>query len=259
MKRLFSLVLALLLLCGSFALADGNISISPGSSSSEEENNSGKDENNNSGSMYTPKVEVGEYITFGSYEQNNSLNDGKEPIEWLVLAVEGNKVLVISRYGLANQPYNKNSAGQTWSNCDLRTWLNGTFYRTAFSEDERNAILTTNVDESASQASSMYPPSRLGDDTKDKVFLLSYAEAAKYLKDLNVRKCAPTAKAVKDGGNKSDGAVVDGKRTCWYWLRSPAYKNNAMCVDWDGTFATCYISHTYGVVRPSMWISLSGL
>ena len=33
-----------------------------------------------------PDVQVGTYVTFGSYEQDNDLSNGKEDIEWLVLA-----------------------------------------------------------------------------------------------------------------------------------------------------------------------------
>ena len=44
------------------------------------------------------QADVGHYVSFGSFEQDNNLNNGKEEIEWLVLAKEGNKVLLISRY-----------------------------------------------------------------------------------------------------------------------------------------------------------------
>ena len=91
------------------------------------------------------------------------------------------------------------------------------------------------------------------------MFVLSYAEASKYLKDRNHRLCIPTAYTLAQGGNKSDNSYLDGKKTCWYWLRSPAYKNNACCVTWEGAYETCYISHTYGVVRPSVWVRLDDL
>lgn len=43
-------------------------------------------------------ISVGSYITFGSYEQDDDITNGKEPIEWLVLAKKNNRMLVISRY-----------------------------------------------------------------------------------------------------------------------------------------------------------------
>ena len=49
---------------------------------------------------------VGSSVYFGSYEQDNDTEDGAEPIEWLVLAVDNDKALLLSRYALDCQPYN---------------------------------------------------------------------------------------------------------------------------------------------------------
>ena len=38
---------------------------------------------------------VGDYVVFGSYQQDSKTSNGKEDIAWLVLAKEDNKVLVI--------------------------------------------------------------------------------------------------------------------------------------------------------------------
>ena len=49
-------------------------------------------------------VNVGDYITFGTYEQDNNTSNGKEDIEWLVLANNlwkgKHRILVISRFAL---------------------------------------------------------------------------------------------------------------------------------------------------------------
>lgn len=237
MKRIASMLLAALLLLTSCAFADGNVSIGPD----------------------TPDVEPGDIIVFGNYDQNNSSTDGKEPIEWVVLDVDGDKALVMTLYGIENRQFHTNSGGQTWATSSLRTWLNGTFLKTAFTVDERDAIAYTEVDEGINQCDGAHPPSRLGSSTRDQIYILSYAEAARYLKDRSIRLCIPTSHTVAKGGNKSDSAHLNGQKTCWYWLRSPAYKNNACCVDWDGTYATCYIHHSYGVVRPCMWVYLDML
>lgn len=42
---------------------------------------------------------VGSYVKFGSYEQDNDLSNGKEKIEWLVLDLQANEALLISKYG----------------------------------------------------------------------------------------------------------------------------------------------------------------
>ena len=62
------------------------------------------------------------YVTFGSYEQDNDLTNGKEDIEWLVLARDENKALLISRYSLDNQPYSEHTEEVPWENCSLRKW-----------------------------------------------------------------------------------------------------------------------------------------
>ena len=51
-------------------------------------------------------AEVGDYITFGLYEQDNDLSNGKENIEWLILELKDEKALVISKYALDSKPYN---------------------------------------------------------------------------------------------------------------------------------------------------------
>ena len=67
---------------------------------------------------------IGAVVTFGAYEQDNNTSNGKEKIEWIVLATEGDKSLVISKYILDCQPYNTSRAEVTWEICTLRTWLN---------------------------------------------------------------------------------------------------------------------------------------
>ena len=65
-----------------------------------------------------------EYIVFGSYEQDGNKKNGKEPIEWEVLGEDENGILVVSRYILDCQPYNKSPSHVTWKTCTLRKWLN---------------------------------------------------------------------------------------------------------------------------------------
>ncbi len=87
------------------------------------------------------KASVGSYVIWGTYEQDNNLENGVEEIEWLVLAKEDNRILVISRYALDCQPYNKTQDPVTWETSSLHKWLNGTFLDKAFSEAERFIVL----------------------------------------------------------------------------------------------------------------------
>ena len=58
--------------------------------------------------------DVGDIITFGSYEQDDQ--PGADPVEWQVLGVENGRALLISRYILAAKPYNEEKTDSTWEN-----------------------------------------------------------------------------------------------------------------------------------------------
>lgn len=208
------------------------------------------------------KFAVGNYVSFGMYPQTKAGNDAT-PIEWLVLARDGNKALLISRYGLDAQPYNKYNASVTWETCTLRTWLNGRFYIKAFSSAEQAAILTTNVDNSKNQCYSGWSTSS-GNNTQDKVFLLSYAEANKYFgvtydNSSNTKsRVAPTAYAIAQGAwTSSSNKTTDSTYAGWWWLRSPGtYQDYAAIVYFVGSLDFNYVDSDSGSVRPALWVNL---
>lgn len=195
------------------------------------------------------KANVGSYVFFGSYEQDNNTSNGKEDVEWLVLAKEGDKALVISRYALDCQQYNTTLTNVTWETCSLRKWLNGTFINNAFSSDEQNMIQTTTVTADKNPSYSTSP----GNNTTDKVFLLSITEVNKYFSSDSARQCQGTAYCYAQGAYKAANG------NCWWWLRSPGNLSyNAAYVDYDG-FVTNYgnsVDVGIGAVRPALWIDL---
>ncbi len=199
---------------------------------------------------------VGNYVTFGTYPQTAAGND-KTPIEWLILARNGDNALLLSRYGLDAKPYNTGD-NITWEKCTLRAWLNDDFKNQAFTPAEQSAILLTNVDNSSIQCYSGWSTSG-GNNTQDKVFLLSYAEANKYLgviydNSSNTKsRVAPTAYAISHGAwtKRMDGEVAG-----WWWLRSPGiYQELAACIDYYGSLEDNYI-FINGSVRPALWVNL---
>lgn len=208
------------------------------------------------------KFTVGNYVTFGTYPQTKAGKDAT-PIEWLVLARDGDKALLISRYGLDAQPYNKDHTSVTWETCTLRTWLNGTFYNKAFSSAEQAAILTTNVDNSKNQCYSGWSTSS-GNNTQDKVFLLSYAEANKYFgvtydNSSNTKsRVAPTAYAIAQGAwTSSSNKTTDSTYAGWWWLRSPGtYQDYAAIVYFVGSLDFNYVDSDSGSVRPALWVNI---
>lgn len=189
------------------------------------------------------KAAVGDKITFGTYEQDNDTSNGAEDIEWLVLAKENNKILVISDKVLDAKQYN-NEINTTWEQCSLRKWLNDSFLNTAFSKKERALIQSTTVSADKNPKYSTNP----GNATTDKVFLLSINEVYKYFNDFHARECALTAYA------KAHGAAL-------WWLRSPGSSYSAAFVYPTG--ALVYngesVKVSYGGVRPALWIDLDSM
>lgn len=208
-------------------------------------------------------------IRFGRYEQNNDASDGPEEIEWLVLEKKDGRALVISRYGLECLPYHDECDAVTWETCTLRTWLNGTFIESAFSEDERAMILLTEVP--AEDNSTFYTAA--GNSTMDMVFLLSIGEVRKYFPAQISRKCVPTEYADRAGvftaedysgagaeyDGYDDGYYQNGQATCWWWLRTPgAFPELAAGVYHGGRIIWSGSDVSAGdlAVRPVMWIDL---
>ena len=199
---------------------------------------------------------VGGYVTFGTYPQTKEGNDNT-PIEWLVLDydADNNCALLLSRYGLDAQPYNTSGGNTTWEKCTLRTWLNGTFLKKAFTTEEQATIMVTAVDNSKSQG--YYRSTEGGNNTQDKVFLLSYAEAWRYFTNDKSRRCSATDYANAHGAMNSSGFPVDGNDTAPWWLRSPARRQNSAMALWSGDSESAWlVEWSGGMVRPALWINL---
>ena len=193
---------------------------------------------------------IGNVVTFGAYEQDDNTTNGKEAIEWIVLVNEGNKSLLTSQYALDCQPYNKKNESVIWETCSLRSWLNDIFLNTAFSAEEKEAILTTSVDNSKSQGYSEW--SAFDENiTSDQIFLLSYAEVGKYFNSQSSRICKPTAFAI------TEGTFTTESGDCGWWLRSPGPWSSAMIVSReDGSCLGTYVYYDDFAVRPAFWIDL---
>lgn len=202
------------------------------------------------------KAEVGSYFVFGSYEQDNDTDNGKEDIEWIVLEKKDDRLLVISKYALDCKQYNESNSSVTWETCTLRKWLNGDFINEAFSSEEKSQISEVTVSADANSEYNTNP----GNDTKDKVFLLSIDEVNKYFNTDEARMCAPTAYAKAQGAwTSSDYELTSGEATCWWWLRSPSYsRSNAASVRKYGSvhYNGSDVHNDSDSVRPALWIDL---
>ena len=193
---------------------------------------------------------VGSVVTFGRYEQDNVESNGPEDIEWIVMDVKGDSVFLVSVYGLDARAYNRTHKAVTWETCTLREWLNDGFLKAAFTAEEQEAIKITKVDNSAEQGYTGWKTDG-GNDTEDKVYLLSYAETRQYFhKDTN-KILKSTAYAAFKSSQMGAG------RACRWWLRSPGDRqDSAARVDADGTRNSSNVRNTDRAVRPVLWLDL---
>ena len=195
-------------------------------------------------------LRVGDNITFGQYEQDGDLTNGAEAIEWQVLAVEDGRALVISKYGLDAKPYNEKEVSVTWETCTLRAWLNGEFYNSAFSSEEKLWIRQVTVKNSDNPTWG----TKGGNDTTDRIFLLSIEEAERYFANDEARKCRPTTYAKNNGLN-----VYEKTGIAWWWLRSPGIIDSvAASVGTSGYVGTHgnYVYSSDTAARPAFWLDL---
>jgi hypothetical protein len=199
-------------------------------------------------------TKAGEYVLFGTYEQDKNTSNGKEEVEWLVLEVKDGKALVISKYALDCQPYNTSDTAVTWETCTLRKWLNNDFLDSAFSADEKAVISTVTVSADNNPEYSTNP----GNATQDQVFLLSVTEVNKYFGSDSARLCEPTDYAVANGVWTHNGG------NCRWWLRTPGKRftyNSATdvltsgIIDETGDVINCDDI----AVRPAMWIDFTSV
>lgn len=208
-------------------------------------------------------VTIGEYLTFGTFEQDNDTSNGKEDIEWLVLDVKDDKALVISKHGLVAMPFNETYEATTWENCTLREWLNSDFINTAFTAGVKSQITETLV---VAEDNENWGTDG-GNDTNDRVFILSISEAELYFSADSDRTCKPTAYAVAQGAHEFEyesSIHKEALSSCdgngWWWLRTPyAEQDEASAVGTDGSVSDggSTVSRSYGVVRPAFWINIT--
>ena len=210
----FPLIVGILILLGIAGTFAYNKSVFEETASKTESSSQEKDKN--------PEYKVGETIEFGNYPQDK---DGTEkPIEWIVMKNEGNQVLLLSKYVLDAKPYNEEFEKVTWETSDIRKWLNNEFYTTAFNKTEKAKIQASLI---KNEDNSEYGTSG-GNDTEDKVFLLSEKEAETLFSNEEERIAKATEYAEKSG-------VYDEEKGAWWWLRSPGFgSRGAAEVDSDG-------------------------
>ena len=204
---------------------------------------------------------VGSEVYFGRYEHDDDLSNGPDPLPWQVIAVEDNRALLLTRdvisfegnsgYGYINiNMYLQNDTGDgssginwagrtNWENSVLRYSLNTDFLDEAFLPEEQKAILTTLV---KAEPHPLSDAGVVGNDTQDKIFILSYSEVERYLPEPTMR----LSQLIQTDRSRLGDSIPDTPTAAWH-LRVPQlaalYKTSYRYVH------TCGISKDGELVR----------
>ena len=137
----------------------------------------------------------------------------------------------------------------TWEQCQLRNWLNSDFIQTAFTTEAASMISSTSLDNSNNPVYGTWG----GNNTVDRVFLLSYNEASVYFPTQNQRMAQATQYTA------SKNAELKYGNNCWWWLRTPGVYAIDVCgVHHDGELDPkgVFVYGQRSAVRPVMWVTV---
>ena len=168
-------------------------------------------------------------VTFGNYWKTGANQDGKQPIQWRVLSVNGDDMYLLSEQNLDVQQYNDKAQNESglrveWQDCSLNKGLNETFLNEAFSDVEQTAIIGTT--EKVSLLSEQ--------EIKDKKYEFSSNKAC---------KTEGTAYAHQSLGNE-DNEIKDS-----WWTKTTEGNAFGKCVDSSGRVISKNITLKAGI-RP---------
>ena len=218
---------------------------------------------------FDPSKNYFEKGEFGWDEIFMDVDEENKKIKWTVLAVEKDKVLLITKDTYSEyQKYDYDSSvhdnyrdlltnGATWEDSYMRRWLNEVYYKGMFNSKERKIILESQLE------NKVWPEDKVPSDnnTEDKVFLLSFDEVNKYMPNQQDRI----------------GYNYKGETRRW-WLRTPIrepkdeYPTEQMIIHDHGEIVYPLFEEYYSsewnyegyasfddawCVRPAIWVDTS--
>ncbi|MGN0395296.1 MAG: DUF6273 domain-containing protein, partial [Coprococcus sp.] len=221
-------------------------------------------------------------VWFGRYPQSDSTGKTKEPIKWRVLSVDGDKAFLVADKNLDVQRYNDTNVDVTWENCTMRSWLNGygsssnicgkdyssnNFIDRAFTAKQQSAIQITNLENADNPIIEIDG----GNDTQDKIFLLSYdevtnpsygfkAECSLVGYGNDAARLRQNTAYVEAGGTLGTEGMYSVDSNDWWWLRSPGtHSGRTMRVDTEGYVIMngYYVDCSRYAVVPALYLNLS--
>ena len=168
------------------------------------------------------------------------------PIEWEVLSLEADKMLLLSKCGLKAMPYKESFSKVYWESSEIRNWLCNEFV-SAFDEEEKQKICEVEVENVKGLTKD--EPERF--KTIETIFLLSEEEIREFAKEKSawIRKPSPYA--------KKNGAYADANGNGVWWLRSYGrLEKLSMCVvrPDGGLYPGADISAENVMICPAMYV-----
>ena len=224
------------------------------------------------------QIKIHDHCTFGLYRQNID-NTDKTALEWEVLAIENDSILLFSYYVLANMSFagyqfDESTTHITWENSTVRSWLNGlgpddnigsydyssnNFIDTAFTSDEKKLIKYI---ENSNPNNPTYGIGG-GNNTNDYVFLLSINEINSYYESDRERKAYASKYQSYNMRNMTNTEFINnsdcynGHCASCYWLRSPgSHKVDAAFIYPTGSLAVwgAGTKNNNPGLRPALWL-----
>ena len=196
------------------------------------------------------RPEVGDIVVIGSYEQDNVLDNGTEPLEWIVLEVQEDKAWLMTKYCIDQVIFYPERVPMYWGKSDLRAWMDGEFFETTFTDEEKEIILTTTV-----KNDNPHGMKGAGADTEDKIYLLSKSEVLHFMPEMADRVAYPTEYAKTKGITLSEETG-----SCRWWTRTPGARKMDMCgMRLDGrisAYGMQDVDWPTNTMRPVMWVSI---
>lgn len=203
-------------------------------------------------------------IYFGNYYQNDTNGDGKvnlldekEPIRWRILSKFGDVAFLFSDKILDAGKINSSNEACTWETCDMRKWLNQTFYQTAFNKKEQDAIQEHT---SLNVAATDIMGADGGNPTKDRVFLLSYDEAVNPANGFHQRRAESDTRATTNTAYAATKPLMysnTNSADAW-WLRGPGSDNKCgLYVYPDGGIEFPISVDATAGIRPAIYLDMS--
>lgn len=203
------------------------------------------------------------------FSTGESIIEGKayyfkvEPINWRVLCSKNGRGFLLCEDSIACHRFSNES--NNYKDSEIRFWLNDTFLNDAFSEEEQERIIVTEVDNSVK--STGYKSNEFAcENTFDKIFLMSHADISKSQYGFNVyfcedknrhRKASDFARATGAYFSTEGGLYANS----YWWLRSPGDNRShgrVRVVFPDGVtdYSYYYPNSDYGGVVPALWVKL---